>query len=155
MTQRGLLLLVAASVCAVAANLILRGSFLRSGQFMLLPGRLPAEMLALCKRPMFLTGMALYGAAAILWFRVLSTQDLSLSYPLMVSLTFVMVTVGASFFFDEPMTWHKVLGLSVILAGFALAAWSPGPALGQGHERRTRGKNRVAETAVSSPPTQR
>lgn len=155
MTQRGLLLLLATSACAVAANLMLRGSFLRSGHFMLVPGRLPAEILGLCRRPMFLGGMALYGAAAVLWFRVLSTQDLSLSYPLMVSLTFVMVTGGASFFFGEPVTGRKVLGLSVILAGIALAAWPKRPVREQGNVLRLPGKYRVTETVVATRAAQR
>lgn len=66
--------------------------------------------------------MFLYGLAAIIWFRILSTQDLRLSYPLMVSMTFVTVTLGAAYFFDEPLTWNKICGLFVILVGIAMAA---------------------------------
>ena len=36
--------------------------------------------------------------------------------------TFVLVTLGATVFFHEPVSWQKVLGLGVILAGIVLVA---------------------------------
>jgi len=122
MTGRGLLLLILSSLCAVSGNLLLRGGILRAGGFSLSLDKLKPQMLSLSLQPMFVGGMFLYGVAAIVWFRILSTEDLSLSYPLMTSLTFVLVTLGATYFFDERLTWQKVLGLSIILAGFVLAA---------------------------------
>ena len=117
-------MLVLSSLCAVAGNLLLRAGILRAGGFSLSLDRLESQTLSLAMQPMFVCGLFLYAVAAIIWFRVLSTEDLSLSYPLMTSLTFVLVTLGATYFFDERMTWQKVLGLSIILAGFVLAARS-------------------------------
>ncbi len=122
MTSRGLHLLILSSLCTVGANLLLRGGILRAGGFTLSLDRLKEQIIALCRQPMFLAGATLYGVAAIIWFRILSTEDVSLSYPLMVSLTFVLVTMGAAYFFHEHMSWQKTLGLTVILAGFILTA---------------------------------
>lgn len=122
MTDRGFFLLILSSLCAVVGNLLLRGGILRAGGFALSLDKLRPQFLSLSAQPMFMGGMFLYGLAAIIWFRILSTQDLSLSYPLMVSMTFVMVTLGAAYFFDEPLTWHKICGLCVILVGIAMAA---------------------------------
>jgi drug/metabolite transporter (DMT)-like permease len=124
MTNRGLLLLILSSLCTVAANLLMRAGILRSGGLMFSFDRLVEETVALSLQPMFVGGVILYGTAAIIWFRILSTENLSLSYPLMVSMTFVMVTLGACYFFDERMSWRQILGVLVILAGFILTVRS-------------------------------
>lgn len=120
MTSRGLVLLISSAFCTVGANLLLRGGILRAGGFTLSLDRVKDQILGLCRQPMFVVGVVLYGIAAIIWFRVLSTEDLSLSYPLFVSLTFVLITLGSAYFFREQVSWQKALGISVILAGFLL-----------------------------------
>ena len=120
MTRSGLVLLISSALCTVGANLLLRGGILRAGGFTLSLERVKDQVVGLCRQPMFVIGVFLYGVAAIIWFRVLSTEDLSLSYPLFVSLTFVLVTLGAAYFFREQISWQKALGISVILAGFIL-----------------------------------
>jgi len=122
--SRGLLLLILSSLCTVAANLLMRAGILRSGGFILSFDRLREQTVALSLQPMFVSGVILYGIGAIVWFRILSTENLSVSYPLMVSLTFVMVTLGACYFFGERMSLQKIVGVSVILAGFILTARS-------------------------------
>lgn len=120
MTSRGLLLLILSALCTVAANLLLRGGILRAGGFALSLDRFKGQSLGLAQQPMFVSGFLLYGVAALIWFRVLSTEDLTLSYPLLVSLTFILVTLGAAYFFHEQLSWRKVLGISIILVGFLL-----------------------------------
>ena len=122
MTERGLLLVVFTAVLTVASNLMLRGGVTRAGGFALSPASLISDLLRLARQPLFLAGVALYGTAALVWFRVISTENLNSSYPLLVSLTFVLVTLGATVFFHEPVSWQKVLGLGVILAGIVLVA---------------------------------
>src|SRR3954469_12952108 len=98
MTGAGLLLVILSSLFTVSANLMMRGGVLRAGGFSLSL----ASALALGRQPLFVGGFLLYGIAAVIWFRVLSVANLSTSYPLLVSLTFVLVTLGAVFFFREP-----------------------------------------------------
>lgn len=124
MTNRGLLLLILSSLCTVSANLLMRAGILRSGGLTFSFDRLVEQSVALSFQPMFVSGVILYGVAAIIWFRILSTENLSLSYPLMVSMTFVMVTLGACYFFGERMSWRQILGVFVILAGFILTVRS-------------------------------
>ena len=62
-------------------------------------------------------GVLLYGLASIIWFAIVSTENLNSSYPLLVSMTFVFVTVGATTLFHEPLPWQKVLGIAIILGG--------------------------------------
>lgn len=97
MTSRSLVLLILGALCTVGASLLLRGGILRAGGFTSSLDRLKDQVLGLCRQPMFVVGVVLYGVAAIIWFRVLSTEDLSLSFPLFISLTFVLITLGAAF----------------------------------------------------------
>ena len=122
MSGRGLLLVVVSALLTVASNLMLRTGVTQAGGFELSAGGMFGNLLRLARQPLFVCGMALYGTAAIVWFRVISTENLSTSYPLLVSLTFVLVTTGAVVFFREPISWQKILGIGVILVGIALVA---------------------------------
>ncbi len=78
--------------------------------------------LALGAQPLFVLGFICYGIAAVLWFSVLPRVDLSISYPVLVGLTFILVVAGSMVVFNENLPWAKVLGLALILAGVALVA---------------------------------
>lgn len=122
MSASGLSLVVLAAFCTVVANLSLRAGILRVGSFSLSVSTLGSQLFALARQPAFLFGFILYGLAALVWFRIVSTEHLSTSYPVLVSLTFVFVTVGSMLFFHEGISWQKVLGLAVILTGIVLVA---------------------------------
>lgn len=122
MTPRGLGLVILSSLCTVVANLMMRGGILRNGQFTLSLDSLKSQTLSLARQPLFILGVVFYALAALIWFDVLSRENLSTSYPLLVSLTFVLVTVGAMVFFHEQISWQKVMGLLIILAGIMLVA---------------------------------
>lgn len=122
MTLRGLTLVGAAAVLTASGNLLLRSGVTRAGGFALSPDHLVADSLRLLRQPVFLAGFALYFTAAAVWFRVISTEQLSSSYPLVVSLTFLCVTVGAAVFFHEHLSLQKLLGLGIILLGIIVVA---------------------------------
>jgi len=79
-------------------------------------------LLALLSQPVFAVGVILYGLAGIGWFKVIATEQLSVAYPILVSLTFVMVSVGAFFFFDEQFGFMKIAGILLIIVGIVLVA---------------------------------
>jgi drug/metabolite transporter (DMT)-like permease len=58
--------------------------------------------------------------AAAFWMLALRNADLSLLYPFM-ALTFVLVPLFASVFFNEKVTTLQVLGLLLIVGGGSLA----------------------------------
>jgi multidrug transporter EmrE-like cation transporter len=122
MSGRGVLLVVLSAFLTVASNLMLREGVTQAGGFGLSLGKLVSDLLRLARRPLFIVGLALYAAAALVWFRVISTENLNSSYPVLVGLTFVLVTSGATVFFHEPVSWQKVLGLGLILAGILLVS---------------------------------
>jgi hypothetical protein len=46
---------------------------------------------------MFMLGAILYGVSAVIWFSIISTEQLSTAYSILVSMTFILVTGGSDF----------------------------------------------------------
>jgi multidrug transporter EmrE-like cation transporter len=122
MSPRGLLLVSLSAVLTFAANMLLRAGIDRAGWSPGGAGDVLQGLIRLAKDPVFDVGALLYMPASIVWFRVIATEPLSTAYPLLMSLTFIMVTVGAVLFFRETVTAMKLLGLVIILAGIVLVS---------------------------------
>ncbi|MEA2782361.1 MAG: hypothetical protein QOK29_3905 [Rhodospirillaceae bacterium] len=123
MSVSGLLLVTGVAAITMAANLLMRAGIERSGGFR--PegaAQVVFGFANLLLNPLFTLGFVGYFVGALVWFRVLATEQLSLAYPLLVSLTFLLVTGGAVLIFHEPMSLRKALGLLTVVAGIAIAS---------------------------------
>jgi drug/metabolite transporter (DMT)-like permease len=74
------------------------------------------------RQPALIVGVLLAGFSALMWFRILSTQKLSTVYPLFVSLTYTLITLGAVYFLHEKLSTQKLIGLVVIIVGITTVA---------------------------------
>lgn len=122
-----LALTVLAAVVQATGNVLLRLGIDRAGGFA--PAGLadiPFAFLRLLLSPAFTAGFLLYFAAALIWFRVVAMAPLSVAYPLLVSLSFLLVAGAAALLLNEPMTARKAVGLLVIVAGIFLVSTDPG-----------------------------
>lgn len=72
--------------------------------------------------PIFLSALALYGGATLLWVYVLKTVPLSYAYSFM-ALTFVIVPLMAHFWLGEVISPRYYLGMGLVLAGL-FTLWS-------------------------------
>jgi multidrug transporter EmrE-like cation transporter len=128
MSSTGFLLVLLSATLTMAANLLLRSGIDAAGGFAFsgLTGAAIAT-LRLFMQPAFATGFVLYFVAAVVWFRIVATEPLSLAYPLLVSLTFASVTAGAVVLFGEPISWRKVAGLALILLGILVISQEKSP----------------------------
>ncbi|MCX6225980.1 MAG: hypothetical protein NTV01_14710 [Bacteroidia bacterium] len=115
MTIRGLSLVFLSAFITVAANLMLRAGVDRAGVFPAQFQTVSNAIARLMSQPLFL-----YAMAVLLWFYVISTEPLSVAYPLLVSLTFIFVTLGAIVVFGEALTLPKVVGMLIILIGIII-----------------------------------
>jgi multidrug transporter EmrE-like cation transporter len=123
MSKIGFLLVLATAVLTMTANLLLRAGIDAAGGFALGSGtQVLHALVRLFMQPLFTLGFAIYFLASVVWFRVVATEPLSLAYPILVSLTFALVTGGAVLIFSEPVSLRKVVGLAVILAGIVIVA---------------------------------
>jgi multidrug transporter EmrE-like cation transporter len=76
------------------------------------------------RQPAILSGMAVYGISQLLWITVLRLLDLSLAYPLQIGLNFTVIMFVAWFYFKEPISRGKLLGIGMIFAGIVVVAAS-------------------------------
>ena len=117
-TLAGFLLLLLTAACMAVANVLMKTGIAQAGGF---APRISA-VLALLQQPAFTGGFLLTGLAALMWFRILSTQKLSTCYPLFISLTYSLITIGAFYFLHEKISAQKVLGLVIIIVGITTVA---------------------------------
>lgn len=75
-------------------------------------------------KPAILAGVAMYGISQLSWITVLRVVDLSLAYPLQIGLNFALIMFAAWFYFKEPVSPGKLLGVLMIFAGVAIIAIS-------------------------------
>lgn len=122
MTNRGLLLVFLVALLQVSGNLLLRAGVVGAGGLSLNLSTLLADLRRLLLNPVFDLGVFLYGAASVIWFGVVSSESLSSSYPLLVALSFLLVTAGAVVLFQETVSAQKVVGLFVLLVGILMVA---------------------------------
>ena len=61
--------------------------------------------------------------ASFFWMAAMTKFDISYAYPFMSS-AFVLVFLLSVMLFNESITWHKVIGLSLIVAGIIVTSRS-------------------------------
>jgi multidrug transporter EmrE-like cation transporter len=122
MTTQVFLLVFASALLTVITNLAMRHGIVRAGGLHLGADGVLGLVLRLARQWTFVLGLVTTALAALVWFRVLSVAEVSTSYPVLVGLTFVMVSAGAVLLFRESINLLKTVGIAVILAGIVLVA---------------------------------
>ena len=82
-------LIVFVSLTSIAGNAFFRLGLKKAGVESLNPLYLLTHLPAIMLQPFMLIGLAIFGAGAVMWFRVLSEEQLSKSYPVFIA--FVML----------------------------------------------------------------
>ena len=80
-----------------------------------------AFLLSLILNPWILTGMLAGFFALVCWLAAMTKFELSYAYPFM-SLAFVFVLVLSAVFFHEPLTFAKISGVLLIIAGIIVGS---------------------------------
>ena len=110
-------LLILSSVSLNAfAQLFIRKGMLKIGEISFDFEQIVKMVLAVFTNVYLLSGMFSYGISIILWMMVLSKVNVSLAYPFS-SIGYIITTVLAYLFFNEPITFQKVLGIIIICIG--------------------------------------
>jgi multidrug transporter EmrE-like cation transporter len=69
-----------------------------------------------------LVGLALFGLNLLAYTQALTKIPLSVAYPLMTSLGFLIVVSASAYFFKETITWIQGVGFILIVAGVVCVA---------------------------------
>ena len=107
---------------SATGNLIIKNAARSMGGLNLNGGHLAQTLFHLFTNPGIILGLALYLVGFVLWVKVLSTVDISLAYPIFISLAFVIVVVGSRIFFGESLNLLKILGIAVIALGIIVVS---------------------------------
>jgi multidrug transporter EmrE-like cation transporter len=121
-TAQVLLLVLGSALLTACANLMMRHGLVQAGGPRVHDVGVLGLLLRLAGEWTFVVGLVAYVLAALVWFRVLSVAEVSTSYPILVGLTFVMVSVGAVLWFRESIGVLKIAGIAAILIGIVLVA---------------------------------
>lgn len=78
-------------------------------------------LLRLVLNPWVLSGFFAAFLASLTWMAAMTKFPLSHAYPFM-SMAFVLVMFLSALFFQEPLTWPKVVGMACIVAGIAISS---------------------------------
>lgn len=73
--------------------------------------------------PWIFSGFLSAFVASFFWMAAMTKFDLSYAYPFM-SGAFVLVFLFSAILFHEPVTWQKILGLILIVAGIVVTSRS-------------------------------
>ncbi len=98
----------------------------RIGHFGPLPESFPAKigfLFNLLLDPFIFSGFISAFIASFFWMAAMTKLDVSYAYPFM-SGAFVLVFIFSVFIFNEPISWQKVFGLALIVAGIVVSSRS-------------------------------
>lgn len=124
MTRNALILIALTAGMTAAGNLMIREGIVKAGGISLQPQTLIEDLMRIARQPVLVIGVLLYGLASVVWFKVISTESLSTSYPLVVAMTFFFVSSGCVLWFNELITLQKILGMALILLGIIIVSSS-------------------------------
>ncbi len=105
------------------AQLLLKAGMGRIGHFdFTLANAIPIGMKVMANPPI-LTGLCMYVFSVGVWLLVLSRVQVSFAYP-MLSIGYIVNALAAYYFFGEPLTSVRMLGIFIIISGVYLVAQS-------------------------------
>jgi multidrug transporter EmrE-like cation transporter len=106
-----------------SAQLLLKAGMNQIGHFEFnLANTIPIA-LKVIENPPILAGLFFYVMSVFVWLLVLSRVQVSFAYP-MLSLGYIVNAVAAYYFFGEPLSSIRVMGIFIIIAGVYLIAQS-------------------------------
>ncbi len=73
--------------------------------------------------PWIFSGFLSAFIASFFWMAAMTKFDISYAYPFMSS-AFVLVFIISAILFHEPVTWQKIIGLLLIVAGIIVTSRS-------------------------------
>lgn len=76
---------------------------------------------SLLLNPWIITGFLSAFLASLFWMAAMTKFPISYAYPF-TSLAFVLVVFLGAAFFNEPVTWSRVIGLTAIVAGIIISS---------------------------------
>ncbi|MDD2621165.1 MAG: SMR family transporter [Syntrophomonadaceae bacterium] len=111
------IVLLLAILCNAFANVLIK-----FGMQNTVAGTAWKHVLGMLSNIPLLSGIFLFGLALIFYSWVLGRMSLSIAYPIMTSVGFLIVILCSWLFFKENITWVQIIGSILILSGVWMVA---------------------------------
>jgi multidrug transporter EmrE-like cation transporter len=106
-----------------AAQLLLKSGTNSVGQFSFTSANILPVGWRLATEPHIVGGLVCYVVSVIVWILALSRVEVSIAYP-MLSIGYVVNAIAAWYLFDESITFMRIAGIGIIIAGVYMVARS-------------------------------
>jgi multidrug transporter EmrE-like cation transporter len=77
---------------------------------------------SLLTNPYILAWIAMAGISAVTWVKVVTYFELSFAFPVMMTLSFILILLLSFFFFGEQLTTGRWIGIALMVVGIFLAS---------------------------------
>ncbi len=116
-----ILLLLISTFAGVAGQLFLKKAT-TNPNFSFDTGHPVKALLAVITDPYALSWMVMAAVSALLWVKVIQALDLSLAFPIMMSLTIICILIFSYFFFGEQISSLRWIGIVLMVIGIFLTS---------------------------------
>ena len=121
--DNALLLLIPAILFSTTGELLFKIGMNRVGSFAFSPDSLRTVLPQILLNPFIWIGFIGFGMGAVFWLAVLSRVPLSIAYPIL-ALSYFVVVIEAWLFLHERVTWKRLVGVGIIVAGVVVVGLS-------------------------------
>jgi len=116
--NRGIIMLILAILLNASANISIKIGMIKVGE----TDNLVSVMRKALVQPTLIIGVALFALALIAYCMVLIRLSLSVAYPIMVSMSLVIVVLASYFIIKESIARIQFIGFFLIIAGVWMVA---------------------------------
>jgi multidrug transporter EmrE-like cation transporter len=117
MSRTGIVLIMAIVFNALA-NILIKVGMLKAGRLESIPDAVKYAL----GQPFLYAGVVSFGLALVAYSIVLSKLNLSVAYPIMVSMGLIIVVLVSYFALKETITFLQIAGFIFIIAGVWMVA---------------------------------
>ena len=121
MDTLGIFLLLGSAFFNAGANTLMKAAF--GHQSDLLAYGPVAACVRIMTNPYAIGGIAFFGISFVFLSAALSRVDLSIAYPFMAGVVFLLVLSVSVLVFHEPVSFWRVAGIGTILAGILILSF--------------------------------
>lgn len=115
MERLGMLMILGSALFNAAASSMMKTGF--GHQHDLMERGFVGAVFRIITNPWAVAGVVCFGISFIFMSAALTRVDLSVAYPVMSGLVFVLVLGVSFFFFSEQVTFLRLIGVLLILSG--------------------------------------
>ena len=118
MDRISLMLLIASAVTNAFGSTVMKHAY--GGDTSIVSSGLIAGIFKILLNPWIIIGLGMFGISSFFMAAALSRTDLTLAYPMMSGLVYIILLFVGFFIFREKITMLRIMGIGAILLGITM-----------------------------------